>query len=161
MSSGIMKVYYGNGKGKTMAAIGRGILEASEGKRVIIIQFLKSRNEEEMSFLRKLEPEIKLFRFEKSKEGFEDLTPEQREEESVNLRNGMNFARKVLATGECELLILDEVLGLLENDIISMDALCQLKAHIVETEVICTGTHATQELIDLADEVYRLEAVKQ
>ena len=73
----------------------------------------------------------------------------------------MNFARKVLATGECELLILDEVLGLLENGIITMDALCQLKDHIDETEVICTGTHATQELIDLADEVYRLEAVKQ
>ena len=42
MNEGIMKVYYGNGKGKTMAAIGRGILEASEGRRVIIIQFLKS-----------------------------------------------------------------------------------------------------------------------
>ena len=161
MNEGIMKVYYGNGKGKTMAAIGRGILEASEGRRVIIIQFLKGRNEEEMSFLRKLEPEIKLFRFEKSDAGFEELTPEKREEEAMNMRNSMNFARKVLSTGECELLILDEVLGLLENGIISMDALRELKSHIDEAEVICTGTHATEELIELADEVYRLEAVKQ
>ena len=98
MNAGIMKVYYGNGKGKTMAAIGRGILEASEGNPVIVIQFLKSKNQEEMSFLGRLEPEFKLFRFEKSSAGFEELSQEQREEEMRNIRNGLNFARKVLTT---------------------------------------------------------------
>ena len=161
MNAGIMKVYYGNGKGKTMAAIGRGILEASEGNPVIVIQFLKSKNQEEMSFLGRLEPEFKLFRFEKSSAGFEELSQEQREEEMRNIRNGLNFARKVLTTGECGLLILDEVLGVLENGIITMEELAHLKELADETEVICTGTHASQELIDLADEVYRLEAVKE
>ena len=161
MNAGIMKVYYGNGKGKTMAAIGRGILEASEGNPVIVIQFLKSKNQEEMSFLGRLEPEFKLFRFEKSSAGFEELSQEQREEEMRNIRNGLNFARKVLTTGECGLLILDEVLGVLENGIITMEELAHLKELADETEVICTGTHASQELIDLAEEVYRLEAVKE
>lgn len=161
MKAGIMKVYYGNGKGKTMSAIGRGILEASEGNPVIVIQFLKSKNQEEMSFLGRLEPEFKLFRFEKSSAGFEELSLEQREEEMRNIRNGLNFARKVLTTGECGLLILDEVLGVLENGIITMEELAHLKELADETEVICTGTHASQELIDLADEVYRLEAVKE
>ena len=161
MNAGIMKVYYGNGKGKTMAAVGRGIFEASEGNPVIVIQFLKSRNQGEMGYLSRLEPEFKLFRFEKSSEGFSELTPERRTEEVMNIRNGMNFAKKVLSTGECGLLILDEVLGLLENGIISIEELKHLKALALDTEVICTGTHATQELIDLADEVYRLEAVKE
>lgn len=160
MNAGIMKVYYGDGKGKTMSAIGRAILEASEGNQVIIIQFLKGRNPCEMSFLGRLEPEIKLFRFEKSDAGFSELTPEQRDDEIRNLRNGMNFARKVLSTGECGVLILDEVLGLLENEIISVEELRQLKNLAEETEIICTGTHAGKDLIDLADEVYRLESVK-
>ena len=58
-------------------------------------------------------------------------------------------------------MILDEVLGVLENGIITMEELAHLKELADETEVICTGTHASQELIDLADEVYRLEAVKE
>ena len=60
MKNGIIKVYYGDGKGKTTAAIGQGIMAASEERSVIIIQFLKSRNREEMSFISRLEPEIKL-----------------------------------------------------------------------------------------------------
>ena len=106
MKNGIIKVYYGDGKGKTTAAIGQGIMAASEERSVIIIQFLKSRNREEMSFISRLEPEIKLFRFEKSDACFADLTPEQKADEKANLRNGMNFARKVLSTGECNVLIL-------------------------------------------------------
>ena len=30
------------------------------------------------------------------------------------MKNGLNFAKKVLATGECDVLILDEALGLVE-----------------------------------------------
>ena len=74
----MLQVYTGNGKGKTTAAIGQGIMAASEERSVIIIQFLKSRNREEMSFISRLEPEIKLFRFEKSDACFADLTPEQK-----------------------------------------------------------------------------------
>ena len=162
MSKKLMKVYYGDGKGKTTSAIGQGILAASEGKSVIIIQFLKSKNQDEISFIRRLEPEIRLFRFEKSDACFEDLTQEQQAEESMNLKNGMNYARKVLTTGECDVLILDEVLGLLENEIISVDDLRQLKALADDndTELIYTGIHASGELIDLADEVYCIEPVK-
>jgi len=160
MNRGLIKVYYGDGKGKTMAAIGRCIMTASEGGNAIIVQFLKSKNEEEMSFISRLEPEIKLFRFEKSAAGFDELNEEQRTEEIINLRNGMNFARKVLSTGECSLLILDEVLGLLENKIITIDELEQLKSLADETEIIFTGTHASNELIALADKVYCIDNVK-
>ena len=60
------------------------------------------------------------------------------------------------------MLILDEVLGLLENEIISVDDLRQLKALADDndTELIYTGIHASGELIDLADEVYCIEPVK-
>lgn len=160
MNKSVMRVYYGDGKGKTASAIGQAVLAASEGQNVIIVQFLKCRNENEMSFINRMEPEIKLFRFEKSDACFADLTPHQQEEESINLRNGMNFARKVLTTGECSLLILDEVLGVLENGIISLKDLEELKSLADETEVLLTGTHCPKELMELADEVYCLEAMK-
>lgn len=160
MNKAVMRVYYGAGKGKTASAIGQAVLAASEGQDVIIVQFLKCRNENEMSFINRMEPEIKLFRFEKSDACFADLTPDQQQEESINLKNGMNFARKVLTTGECSLLILDEVLGLLENGIISLKDLEELKNLADEAEVVLTGTNCPKELMELADEVYRLEPMK-
>lgn len=156
-----MKVYYGDGKGKTAAAIGQSVMAASEGKNVIIIQFLKARNKDEISFLSRLEPEIKLFRFEKSDRCFQDLSPDEQAEERMNLRNGMNYARKVMSTGECSVLILDEVLGLLENSIITVEDLAHIKELSDETELILTGTRMQAGLMELADEVYCLDTVKK
>ncbi len=114
MANGMVYIYAGDGRGKSPAAIGRAVQAAVAGKNVVIIQFLKGRGLEDSDFLRRMEPEIKLFRFEKSDENFEQLPEEKKREEIVNIKNGMNFAKKVLATGECDLLILDEVLGLIE-----------------------------------------------
>ena len=63
MSEGIIQFYYGEGHGKTTAAIGSAINAASEGKEAIIIQFLKARQEHEINFYKKLEPSIKYFNF--------------------------------------------------------------------------------------------------
>ena len=51
MSKGIIQIYYGEGHGKTTAAFGNAIRAASEGKSVIIIQFLKGKNEYEIADL--------------------------------------------------------------------------------------------------------------
>ena len=66
MDRRIVQVFYGPGKGKTSAAVGQCIRAASLGQSVIIIQFLKGNDAEEFNFLEKLEPDIKLFRFEKA-----------------------------------------------------------------------------------------------
>ena len=57
MSKEKVLVYYGEGKGKSTSALGHAIRAASQGKNVIIIQFLKGKNEDEVSFIRRLEPE--------------------------------------------------------------------------------------------------------
>ena len=97
MDKGSIHIYCGEGKGKTTAAIGQGIQEASQGRSVIIIQFMKERNAEAIGFVQRLEPEIKLFRFQKAEEAFEDLPDAEKAEEIKNLKNALNFARKVLA----------------------------------------------------------------
>ena len=63
---GKIQVFAGKGHGKSPAAWGEAIMAAAAGKRVFIVQFLKGKGMEESSFQRRLEPEIKLFRFEKS-----------------------------------------------------------------------------------------------
>lgn len=160
MAEGLIYIYAGDGRGKSPAAIGRAVQAAVEGKHVVIIQFLKGKGLGDSDFLRRMEPEIKLFRFEKSDENYEELSDEKKAEEISNIRNGMNFARKVLATGECDLLILDEVLGLVEKGIISVDDLKAMLECREDTSVILTGIKLSDEICVLADEVSKIETVK-
>ena len=162
MKSGTLQVYFGSGKGKTTAALGQAIKEASRGHSVIIVQFLKGRQIEEIEFIQRLEPEIKLFRFQRRERAFEDLDPQEREEETMNMKSGLGFARKVLATGECDVLILDEILGLVEYGIVSMDEIKALLDESSEgTEIIFTGQKLCGEIMDLADYVYQVTALKE
>lgn len=160
MARGLIYIYAGDGRGKSPAAIGRAVQAAVEGKRIVIIQFLKGKSLKDSDFLRRMEPEIKLFRFEKLDENYEELSEEKKVEEIVNIRNGMNFARKVLATGECDLLILDEVLGLVEKGIVSVADLKAMLECREETSIILTGIQLNDEICVLADEVSRIETVK-
>lgn len=160
MKDGLVYIYAGDGRGKSPAAMGRAIQAAAAGKNVVIIQFLKGKGLEDDHFLRRLEPEIKLFRFEKSDENFEQLPEEKKQEEIANIRNGMNYAKKVLATGECDLLILDEVLGLIEKEIITVEDLKNMLACREYTSVILTGIKLSDEICFLADEISRIETVK-
>ena len=160
MERGIVHIYTGDGRGKSPAALGRAVLAAAAGEQVVIIQFLKGKGLEDTEFVRRLEPEIKLFRFEKSDEFYEELPEEKKAAEAMNIRNGMNFAKKVLSTGECNLLILDEVLGLIEKNIISVEEVENLLNQRGETDVILTGISLNDEICTLADEVSKIETLK-
>ncbi len=162
MKEGTIYIYSGDGHGKSPAAFGRAVSMACQGKNVVIIQFLKGRGLEDSEFLRRLEPEIKLFRFEKSDSNFVELSNEQKADEIINIRNGLNFAKKVLCTGGCDLLILDEVLRLIDNGIITVEELKKmLEMRSDEAmDIIMTGAALNDEVFVLADEVAKLETVK-
>ena len=64
-------------------------------------------------------------------------------------------------TGECDLLILDEVLGLLDNEIIEESELQMvLKGAGEETDIILTGINLRDSICEMADHVSRVELIK-
>ena len=159
MEKGTIQVYYGEGQGKTSAALGHCLRRASEGKTAYIIQFLKCQMNTD--YLQKLEPEVKLFRFERTKEGFDNLTDEQKQEQKINIQNGLNYARKVLSTGECDLLVLDEVLGLIDEGMATEEEIISvLKAKSFSTNVIITGYNITEGIFEMADSVLNVKPEK-
>ena len=161
MKQGLIHIYSGDGHGKSPAALGKAVMAAAAGERVVIIQFLKGRGLQDTEFIRRLEPEIKIFRFEKSETDFVALSEDKKQEEIVNIKNGLNFAKKVLTTGECDLLILDEVLGLIDNEIITVEDLKNLlEARDGETDINMTGISLNDDLCLVADEVFRIETLK-
>lgn len=161
MRQGIVHIYSGDGHGKSPAALGEAVMMAALGKNVMIIQFLKGRGLADSEFLGRMEPEIRIFRFEKSDVNFAELSDEKKTEEIINIKNGINFAKKVLTTGECDLLILDELLGLIDNSIITVEDLKNLlEVRDEETDVILTGISLNDEISMLADEISKIETVK-
>lgn len=161
MKQGSIHIYSGDGHGKSPAALGKAVLSAAAGESVVIIQFLKGKGVSDSELISRLEPEIKIFSFEKSDGNFDELSEEKKTEEIINIKNGLNFAKKVLTTGECDLLILDEVLGLIDNRIITVEDLkSMLDARDGETDIIMTGITLNDEICKLADEVSRIETLK-
>lgn len=159
MSRRYVHIFCGTGGGKTSAALGKGIREASKGRSVVMIQFLKEKQSgERMDFFKRMEPEVKMFRFERFPENFEKLTDREKEDEVQNIKNGLNFAKKVLVTEECDVLILDEILGLTDKGIVSFDELRSLIEMVGDdTELYLTGTSGCEELWPYVDEVTKLE----
>ena len=160
MASGKVMIFMGDGYGKSAAALGVAMKRASENDRVVIIQFLKGKGITDSQFTKRLEPEIKIFRFEKSEIDYKDRTPEEQEEAAVNIRNGLNFARKVLATGECNLLILDEVLEVVNKGIISVNDLKELVESSTDTDIIITGSEMNVEVCKFADRISEIGNVQ-
>ena len=162
MKNGTVQAICGSGRGKTSTAIGRAISAIAAHENVIMIQFLKGSQDEEMKvILARLEPELKIFRFEKSAAFFEDLSEEEKSEEKRNICNGVNIAKKVMATGECDLLILDEILGIVDQKIITEETLISaLRSKESEMSVILTGKIFPEGLKAYVDSISEIRDVK-
>lgn len=161
MEKGMVHVICGPGKGKSASALGSGIIAALKDKKVIVIQYLKGILEaDDAELLQRLEPEIKVFRFARCHGRFEDLTDEQKADEVINLKNGFNFAKKVMTTGECDILILDEILGLLDLGLLTMDDMIRfLENKDTEMSMIMTGRVCPDELRPHVDSISYVENI--
>lgn len=162
MKKGMVHVICGPGKGKSASALGYAVMGALAEKKVIVIQYLKGMLEEEgAELLKRLEPEMKVFRFARCHGLFVDLSEEQKAEEVINLKNGFNFARKVMTTGECDVLVLDEVLGLVDKGIIQAEDLVRMLEHRdSEMNVVMSGWVCPEEMKPYVDQISYVDNIK-
>lgn len=155
---GLVQVFTGNGKGKTSAALGLVVRAVGHGARAHIIFFMKGGFPYgERSTLERL-PEVSLQIF--GHEHFVDpnnVQPEEKQQAEAALQ----AAREALASGQYDLLVLDEVnvasaWGLIEVD----DVLKLIDQKPPNVELVLTGRYADQRLIQRADLVTEMQEVK-
>ena len=159
---GSIQIYYGTGRGKTTAALGLGIRVAGSGRQVIMVQFLRSRHSDTLDYLKRLEPEIQIFRFETGMDDYSNLSEEKRKEQLSNIKSALSYTRKVMDTGQCDLLILDGIIGLIDFGIIDEKELRDLVLRRDESmDLILTGRILPDGIRDLADCVYCISTEKE
>ena len=155
--NGYVQVYTGDGKGKTTAALGLCLRAAGAGYTVFVIQFLKHGAYSEVKALHYFVDCITLEQF--GQRGFIRGAPTPAD---IRLaQQGMDRAQEVLAQGEHDILVLEEINVAVSLGLVSEAALLSLIAikppHV---EMILTGRGATDGILQAADLVTEMKGVK-
>jgi cob(I)alamin adenosyltransferase len=155
---GLVKVFTGNGKGKTTSALGYALRAIGYGMKVCIIQFMKSGPYGELIAARKLAPALTIIQF-----GEKRFVDEKNvdDEDAKKAREALNYATNIIMDGSYDLVILDEINVAISWKLIDLDEVIKiLKEKPGNVEVILTGRYAPKELMDIADEVVEFVEVK-
>ncbi len=154
---GLIQVYTGNGKGKTTAALGLALRAAGHGLRTYVGQFLKGRPTGELKAAKLLEPYLTIEQF-----GESSFTLAKGDAHQAALvRKGLQRIRQVLASGEYDIVVLEEINVALDLELVPLEeVLALLDERPPEVELVLTGRGAPQELISRADLVTEMVSIK-
>lgn len=153
-------VNYGDGKGKTTAAMGTAMRAVADNWNVVIVQFLKGRETGEIELLKKY-PNVTVIRGKNStKFSFAMDKEEKAQARTIHTAN-LNEGIELVKQGECDMLILDEVLGAIETNLIDEAPLKELLAHMPETlELIITGRIMPDYIEKAADYITEVKMLR-
>jgi len=154
---GYVHVYTGNGKGKTTAAIGLAIRAAGAGMRVYIAQFVKGMHYSELDALDRYADRITLKQY--GRDCFIEKEPEA--EDIRAARQGLEEVKGILASGDYQVVILDEANIATRYNLFSTDELIEIVRSKPEAvELVITGRNADPKVIALADLVTEMKEIK-
>lgn len=157
---GLIHIYCGDGKGKTTAAVGLAVRCAGRGNKVLLVQFLKSRDSGELYSLAKL-PDIEVIRGKESKKFTFQMNEEEKHALLIEHNKMFEQVLEKIKNGGYSLLILDEVIGALNAKVFEMPKLIEFLRHKPENlEVVLTGRNPAPELVEIADYVSEMRKVK-
>lgn len=155
---GLVMVNTGPGKGKTTSALGLALRAIGHGHRVKMIQFMKGDPHFGELLIRDRLPELEIEQY--GLDRFVD--PKDPEPEQIaRAAAGYEAARRAIASGEYNVVILDEANVAMAFNLIPTDGIVELlRAKPAHVEVIITGRDAPQAILDVADYVNLVTDVK-
>lgn len=153
----MIHLYTGEGKGKTTAAIGLAVRAAGSGMRAFFTQFMKGNDSGELVSLQQI-PEIEIDRSRKNFGFYHAMSESDKAELRAEHNRILDHILEKTASGECGLVVLDEITyplnwGLLDRE--RLERVLDARA-----EIVLTGRDPQQFLIDRADYLTRMEAVR-
>ena len=154
---GYVQVYTGNGKGKTTAAFGLALRAAGAGLRVYIAQFVKGMKYSELDAVEKLSDSITIKQY--GRDCFIYREPDS--EDIRAAREGLKEVRKIMDSGQYQMVILDEANIATYYNLFSVDDLLDfIKAKPEGVELVITGRMADPRIIEAADLVTEMKEIR-
>ena len=160
-NEGLVIVYTGGGKGKTTASLGMALRAIGYNHKICMIQFIKgSWHYGEIESSKRLEPEFEIIAAGKGFVGIIDDTSPKEEHVKV-AKDAINICKEKIKSKKYDIIILDEVnyainLGLIDvNDVINL-----IKIKPTKLNLVLTGNHAANEILELADLVTEMKEIK-
>jgi cob(I)alamin adenosyltransferase len=150
-------VYTGDGKGKSSSAFGVITRALGWGQKVGVVQFIKGKW---VSGERQFFTKLGSVDWHTMGEGFTWDT-QDKDRDIAAAEAAYEQARKMMASGDYDLIVLDEINIALRYDYLAADKVLNgLKTRSDRTSVVLTGRDAKQELCDYADLVSEMREVK-
>ncbi|NSW76604.1 MAG: cob(I)yrinic acid a,c-diamide adenosyltransferase, partial [Candidatus Atribacteria bacterium] len=151
------QVYYGEGKGKTTASLGLILRAVGHNWRVLLIQFFKNAFTGEIASLQCL-PGVTVYRFGSREFVWEGEISEDTKQEFLC---GWHLAQEALRSREYDLIVLDELPYAFFYDLLSWEEFQKtMQTRNPQIEIVITGRRVPEALIDFADLVSEIRAVK-
>lgn len=148
----MVHIYYGDGKGKTTAAIGLGVRACGAGLKTDMVQFLKTEPTGELQGIAGING-FTIYRFESPHGFLFSMT----EEEKTRLQEETQAAMRFALQSEADLLILDEVLDAAALGLLPEESLLQLIRMRGGKETVLTGHTLPESLADSADYITEMK----
>ena len=157
---GLIIVNTGPGKGKTTAAMGTALRAVGQGMRVLMLQFLKgSWHYGELDAVKAFGDN---FIMKQMGRGFVKVGTEKPDPEDVRMvEEAWGEAVKAMQSGECDLLVLDEINYAISYGMLDPAKVVQaLQSKPEQVHVILTGRNAHPTIVEIADTVTEMRQVK-
>ena len=153
--TGLLHLYYGDGKGKTTAALGLALRALGSGKKVVVLQFLKGGQSGEIPLLEQLG--AKIYR---GKAG-QKFVFQMNEAEKAATRDLQNRNLAAATTEDADLLVLDEAGSAWELDMVDKALLQKaVLARPAAQECVLTAHAAPRWMLDAADYVTEMKCCR-
>jgi cob(I)alamin adenosyltransferase len=154
---GFVQVYTGDGKGKTTAALGLALRAAGAGLKVFIGQFIKMGDYSEIKALERFPDLIHVEQFGLGR--FVGGKPSPSDIDAA--RSGMQRVREVMASGEYQMIILEEANVAVKYGLFGVQELLGIViGKPADMEMVITGRGAAPRIIEAADLVTEMKVVK-
>lgn len=158
---GLIIVYYGNGKGKTTAALGVALRAIGYNHNICMIQFIKGEwNYGELYSSNRLKPNLELI---VTGKGFVGIIDDDHliEEHIQSSKNALKIAREKMSSNKYNLIILDEINYALKLNLITEEEVINLlESKPINLSIILTGNYISNRILDLADLVTEMKEIK-
>ena len=161
LTTGLVHVYTGDGKGKSTAALGQVLRALGYDLKAYIVQFLKSKDHfsGEIKSLSRFHNNVELVRYHQIHPIFDPGVDLNQLRASVS--EALDEARKAMQSGDYDIVVLDEINNAVADGFADIMTVVEfIISKPKEVELILTGRNAAQEIIDRADYVTEMRCIK-